>query len=53
MDFLEEMIGVFGDHGGIFGEGAIANGRDGEVAVVAAAAAEWDVDVSGLGHGVT
>ena len=50
-DFLEEMIGVFGDHRGLFGEGAIADGRDRKVAVVTAAAAKGDVDVSGLGHG--
>ena len=50
-NFLEEMIGIFGDHGGIFGEGAIADGRDRKVAVVAAAAAKGDVDVGGLRHG--
>lgn len=50
-DFLEKMIGVFGDHGGVLGEGAIADRCDGKVAVVAAAAAKGDVDVGGLGHG--
>ena len=50
-NFLEEMIGIFGDHGGIFGEGAIADGRDRKVAVVAAAAAKGDVNVGGLRHG--
>ena len=51
LDFLEEMIGVFSDHGGIFGEGTIADGCDRKIAVVAAAAAKGDVDVGGLGHG--
>ena len=50
-DLLEEMIGVFGDHGGVFGEGAIADRGDGKVAVVAAASAKGDVDVGGLRHG--
>ena len=52
-DFLEEMIGVFGDHGGVFGEGAIADGGDRKVAVVASATAKGDVDISGLRHGAT
>ena len=50
-NFLEKMISVFGDHRGLLGKGAIADGRDRKVAVVAAAAAKGDVDVSGLGHG--
>ena len=50
-DFLKEMISVFGDHGRLFGKGAIADGRDRKVAVVAAATAKGNVEVSGLGHG--
>ena len=50
-NFLEKMISVFGDHRGLLGKGAIADGRDRKVAVVAAAAAKGDVDISGLEHG--
>lgn len=52
MDFTEEEADVVGDSGvGVVGMGGGAEGDDGEVAVVAAPAAEGEVDVGGGGWG--